>query len=99
MFGDIIMKLKIDEHLPVELCRIIEKHLAHVLNSSGAFYDLIVQCRDAQLLDEDDVGLAHSLRKQRNIVAHSSVNERTKIGRALFCLFAAALLFPKLPED
>lgn len=99
VFGETIRKLRIDENLPLEICRIIENHLKNVLGSPGTFYDLIVQCKDAQILDEDDVGLLHSIRIQRNIVAHSNVDERTKIGRALFCLFAASLLFPKLPED
>jgi hypothetical protein len=102
VFGETIRKLQIDENLPIAICRIIENHLKRVLNSSGSLYDLIMQCRDAAMLEEDDIGLAHSIRKQRNIVAHHEdidEDERTKMGRSYFCLFAASLLFPKLPED
>ena len=103
VFGEFMKNLEIDESLPLKIGRIIESHLRRVLNSSESLYDLIMQCRDAAILNEDDIGLAHSIRKQRNIVAHhedvDAEDERTKIGRAYFCLFAASLLFPKLPED
>lgn len=103
VFGEFMRTLEIDESLPLKIGRIIENHLRRILNSSESLYDLIMQCRDAEILNEDDIGLAHSIRKQRNIVVHheniEDEDERTKIGRAYFCLFAASLLFPKLPED
>lgn len=102
VFGEFMKNLEIDESLPLKIGGVIENHLKRILNSSGSLYDLIMECRDAEKLDEDDIGLAHSIRKQRNIVAHhggTGEDERTKMGRAYFCLFAASLLFPKLPED
>ena len=103
VFGEFMRNLEIDENLPLRIGGKIENHLRSILKSSNrSLYDLIMECRDADKLDEDDIGLAHGIRKQRNIVAHhgdTNEDDRTKMGRAYFCLFAASLLFPKLPED
>ena len=42
--------------------------------------------------------LAHTIRTQRNARAHELEDPRLIAGRAHVCLFAAALLFPLLPE-
>lgn len=101
VFGEAIKNFQIDGTLPLQIAKIIENHLKQLLNSDGTFYELIQECDDAQLLDEDSVSLAHSIRKQRNMVAHSQgpVDPRIKMGRDLFCLFAASLLFPEIPPE
>ena len=101
VFGESIKNFQIDGTLPLQIAKIIENHLKQLLNSDGTFYELIQECDDAQLLDEDSVSLAHSIRKQRNMVAHSHGPEdpRIKTGRDLFCLFAASLLFPEIPPE
>lgn len=101
VFGEAIKNFQIDGTLPLQIAKIIENHLKQLLNSDGTFYELIQECDDAQLLDEDSVSLAHSIRKQRNMVAHSHgpVDPRIKTGRDLFCLFAASLLFPEIPPE
>ncbi len=96
-----IGELRVDKNLPVEICHLIEKYLKGFLNTdSSKLYDLIVECRDADLLDDDAIGLAHTIRKQRNFVLHEVGDEaeRTQIARAIFCLFGAAMLLPKLPS-
>ena len=91
--------LKIDENLPVELCKWLEGRLKKVLDSSDTLYKLIQHCITDQILDSDDAGFAHSIRKQRNLFSHDSpIDEKTKMGRVLYCFFAEALVFPKLPE-
>lgn len=100
VFGEAIRNLKIDETLPLQIVRIIENHLKHVLTSSESFYDLIVECSDAQILDEENVKLAHNIRVQRNINVHQDdLDPRIELGRGLFCLFGASLLFPQIPEE
>ena len=100
IFGEAIRNLQIDGTLPIQIVSIIENHLKQVLNSYGTLYDLIVECDDAEILDEESVKLAHTIRKQRNIRAHQSgpVDPRIALGRGLFCLFGASLLFPKISE-
>jgi hypothetical protein len=101
VFGEAIKNFQIDGTLPLQIANIIETHLEQLLDSDGTLYDLIQECMDDQILDEDSVSLAHSIRKQRNMVAHSHgpVDPRIKMGRDLFCLFAASLLFPKIPPE
>ena len=101
VFGEAIKNFQIDGTLPLQIAKIIENHLKQLLNSDGTFYELIQECDDAQLLDEDSVSLAHNIRKQRNMIAHSPgpVDPRIKTGRDLFCLFAASLLFPEIPPE
>ena len=99
VFGEYFKTLDINEGLPIELGKWLEMQLKNTLNSSENLFDLIQQCEDAEIFDRNDISLAHVIRGQRNLILHdSAINERTKMGRALYCLFAAALLSPKLPE-
>ena len=103
VFGNQIVRLPITPNLPADLGRIIEGHLREVLKSPGdSLYDLIIQCQDAEKLDEDLVGIAHTIRKQRNVVVHGTTvddDPRVSMARAVFCLFGAALLLPQLPKN
>ena len=99
VFGEYFKTLDINEGLPIELGKWLEMQLKSTLNSSENLFDLIQQCEDAEIFDRNDISLAHVIRGQRNLILHdSTIDERTKMGRALYCLFAAALLSPKLPE-
>ena len=100
-FGEAIGDLKFDPTLPFQVGRTVENLLRKVLNSSGTFYELITECDDAEMLDEESVNLAHIIRKQRNVNAHPDglVNPKTELGRGLLCLFCASLLFPKLTAN
>lgn len=99
VFGEYFRTLNINADLPIELGKWLETQLKNTLNSSENLFDLIQQCEDAEIFDRNDISLAHVIRGQRNLILHdSTIDERTKMGRALYCLFAAALLSPKLPE-
>ena len=56
---------------------------------------------DPDKFDESDYYLAHVIRTQRNLIAFggNAIDERTRIGRAFCCFFAAALLSPKLSKS
>ncbi|MBM4302300.1 MAG: DUF4145 domain-containing protein [Deltaproteobacteria bacterium] len=61
-------------------------------------YELITQARDADILTDEAIQLAHLIRRHRNITAHEQVDIRTKEARVLLVLLSAALLWPLLPE-
>ena len=99
VFGDEVRKLQIDEELPIYLGSMIEEHLKRVLDvDDGNLYDLIVSCRDAEIFDKDTAAIAHTIRVQRNFAAHprSDDDKKTRTMRAIFCLFGAVMLLPKL---
>ena len=100
-FGEAIGDLKIDATLPLQVGRKVENLLTQTLHSSGTFYELITECDDAEMLDEESVDLAHIIRKQRNVNVHpvGLVDPKTELGRGLLCLFCASLLFPKLTAN
>jgi len=100
-FGEAIGDLKIDATLPLQVGRKVENLLTQTLHSSGTFYELITECDDAEMLDEESVDLAHIIRKQRNVNVHpvGPVDSKTELGRGLLCLFCASLLFPKLTAN
>ena len=80
VFGEAIRSLQIDGTLSLQIGSIIENHLKRVLNPSEklSLYELIELCGDAEILDEESVTLAHTIRKQRNIRAHPSKLCRSK---------------------
>ena len=100
VFDDQVEKLSIGSTLPVEVAKIIENHLKQVLSSENSFYELLEECKDSEMLEQDILDIAHIIRKQRNVVAHHDLSEdkRTRMARAIFCLFGAVFLLPKLPE-
>lgn len=100
VFDDQVKKLSIGSTLPVDVAKIIENHLKQVLSSENSFYELLEECKDSEMLEQDILDIAHIIRKQRNVVAHYDLSEdkRTRMARAIFCLFGAVFLLPKLPE-
>ncbi len=102
VFEEHFRTLDIDKNLPVELRRWLEELLISVVDPLGnmGFENLDLNQAINQYSDFDraDNLLAHVIRTQGNLSVHSSIDERTEMGRALCCFFAAALLSPKLPE-
>ncbi len=100
VFGEQLKKMRIDGTLPLKVAGLMEGHLKNLLRSEGPLNELLRELDDIYVLDRYAVDIAHMLRKQRNKVAHLGEPEdpRIEMGRALFCLFGAALLFPELPE-
>ncbi len=86
----------IDTNLPVELRKWLEELLMPSAYSHGNLDQAINQYSNFK---GQDKLLAHVIRTQGNLSAHHSrVDERTRMGRALCCFFAAALLSPQLPD-
>ena len=100
VFGEYFRTLDIDKNLPETLRNWLIMHLRIDPNSRKRLPTLIREYADFGEFDEYDVQLAHAIRTQRELIAYrkSEIDERTIMGRALCCVFAAALLSPKLPE-
>ena len=103
VFEEHFRTLEINTNLPVELRRWLEEFLFPVVDPLGnmGFGNLdlnqaINQYRD---FDRADNLLAHVIRTQGNLSVHENIDERTEMGRALCCFFAAALLAPKLSKS
>jgi len=96
-----IDKMSLDSTFPFEMAKVIEKSLRRLLETDDrtlSFYDLLAQAREEEKLPDEAFDLAHTIRRQRNTVAHEQVDARTHVGRILLVLFAAAVLWPYLPE-
>lgn len=100
-FAKLMSKTKLDDMLPNQLTKEIEKDLRKLLGEedpSSSLFDLLSQAKDSEKLQQDAIELAHIIRKQRNTIIHSEVYQPTYKARILLCLFAASLLWPELPE-
>ncbi len=101
LFMSAIDAISLDSNLPIHLSIQIDKQLRRVMKISDEnvnFADLISQAREAEIVDKQIADLCHLIRKQRNILAHETVHPKTVTTRVILCLFAAALLWPNLPE-
>jgi hypothetical protein len=100
-FGTIIDRLLLNETLPNEFVKQLERKLRKHLHTDDrtlSLHDLIMMAKDAELLTEKGIDIAHTLRKHRNILTHESTDPRTHVARVLFCLFAASLLWPEFSK-
>ena len=101
-FAEYFGTLDIDQNLPVELRRWLENLLIPVVDTLGNMgferLDLNRAINQYSDFERGDELLAHVIRTQGNLSVHPGIDERTRMGRALCCFFAAALLSPKLPE-
>lgn len=77
----------------------LQKELSKILGVSNSnLFDLLSSARDAGIFNESDLEMAHLIRKQRNVIIHQNEYHVTYPARELLTLFAAALLWPNLPE-
>lgn len=97
-FMDLMRELQLDYHFPTEIGKHLERRLCKLLKSNGTLDKLINRAHEQNKLDKPAYHLAHTIRLQRNSRAHNLEDPRLIAGRANVCLFAAALLFPLLPE-
>lgn len=99
-FGKYFRELDIDTRLPEELRNWLIRQLRTNPKSRDSLTTLILECKGNRKFNEFDIQLAHTIRTQRNLIAYQTqeVDDRTMMGRALCCLFAAALLTPKLSK-
>ncbi|MHB9033079.1 MAG: hypothetical protein ACYC6L_08525 [Anaerolineae bacterium] len=98
-FANLLDHADLDDSLPIKISRTLELKLRVMLNipedDRPQLNDLLAQASDSAVLPRDAIDLAHIIRKQRNIIAHSENDEPTCQARAIICLFAAALLWPE----
>ncbi len=109
-FEEHFRTLDIDENLPVDLRKWLEVLLKQALsmssNNKTGLSSLIHKYTNFDVeystasgrFDKSDNYLAHVIRTQGNLTVHEDPDERTEMGRAFCCFFAAALLAPKLSK-
>jgi len=98
-FNKIIDDVVFDSSLPISIQNSIEKCLMRKLGvkpNELNFYGLIKKSEDDGLLNDEALDYVHSIRKQRNIFAHTDVNAQTRLSRISFVLNSAALLWTHL---
>ena len=100
-FRLLLEELNIDRSLPIDITRAMEAEFRQLLNPTEndlTIYDLIREASEGNELPDDAIGLAHLIRKQRNIIAHQEIHRNTYQAWVILCMFAAALLWPEFPE-
>ncbi len=91
--------LQLNPMFPLEIAKQIERHLRDRLEATDpqmSLFDLLQEVRDRELLPDEAIALAHTIRRQRNILAHYEVDPVTNPARTLLVLFAASVLWPYL---
>ena len=63
-----------------------------------SLFDLISEARALELLPDEAIDLAHTIRRQRNVIAHYEIDPVTNPARILLVLFAASVLWPYLTQ-
>lgn len=100
-FCALIDRMKVNDSLPNEFVKLMERELRRVLSCDDrnqSLHDLITLARDSESLTEKGIDLAHTIRRHRNILTHENTDARTHNARVLLCLFAASLLWPEFSE-
>jgi hypothetical protein len=94
----LIDKLPLDKSFPIDLAKELERELRQILNCNdrdATLGLLIRKASDANAITDMGIDLAHTIRKQRNFVAHEPTNKKSLQAQIFLCLFAAALLWPE----
>lgn len=103
-FIKVVEREPLVQMFPVQITRKFEAALRRRrrrLDAAGAemsLFDLLSEARDANNLPDEAIDLAHTIRKQRNIIAHSDVDPITNPARTPLVLFAASVLWPYLTQ-
>lgn len=100
-FARVVDRFPLDAMFPLQIAKSLEAALRYRLENSdrdASLFDLISEARDAELLPDEAFDLAHTIRRQRNMLAHYEVDPRTQPGRILLVLFASAILWPYLTD-
>jgi len=74
------------------------RELLNISDSEDDLYTLINMAKEADLLSNEALHLAHLIRVHRNISVHGKAYGKTEKARFPLILFAAALLWPEFPE-
>jgi chromosome segregation ATPase len=100
-FCAIVDRIGFSKSAPIEISKQLESSLRNLLSIKDRnikLHELIAKGRDSEILNDEAIQLAHLIRRHRNILAHEDVDQRTNSARVILVLFAAALLWPLLPE-
>ena len=98
-FNKIIDDVEFNHSLPISIQNSVEKCLRRKLSikpNDLNFFELISIGRDKGLLNDEALDYLHTIRKQRNIFAHTEVDAQTRFSRISFVLNSAALLWSHL---
>jgi len=88
-------EIDFDYMLPINLQTKIESILKSKLkvnHSNTRIVDLIIQCRENDLISDDDVHFLHAIRRQRNLFAHNAIDSKTRLMRVIFVMSAFSLI-------
>ena len=88
-------EIDFDYMLPINLQTKIESILKSKLKvnqSNTRIVDLIIQCRENDLISDDDVHFLHAIRRQRNLFAHNAIDSKTRLMRVIFVMSAFSLI-------
>lgn len=100
-FAGIVRDRDIDASLALTLQGELSQALAYLMpgtDETTSLHDLLTYARAHEVLTQDELDLAHVVRKQRNVVAHPGKSQHSTKVRVLLVLFAAALLWPELTK-
>ena len=103
-FESFLKKVKLDNHFPIQVAGELSNKIKGLLGNQSVtdLYTALLAAGKRNLLSPDALDAAHAIRKQRNVFAHPEDNEdidrRSNVARIYYCLFAAALVWPELPE-
>jgi hypothetical protein len=92
----VIDKLPLDKSFPIDLAKELERELRRVLNCNdrdATLGLLIRKANDANAITDMGIDLAHTIRKQRNFIAHETTDQQSLQAQIYLCLFSAALLW------
>lgn len=103
-FSRLLQSQKLNTELPLVLCSELEASLRSLVPESDRatnLYGLLTLAGDCSLFTEDQLDLAHFIRRQRNMIVHEvdRLDNASKLARVLLMLFSAALLWPALSRD
>lgn len=105
VFRDLLGIISLDSRSPLVIADKLTFALRKLVGDSFAtaeLFDLIKEADQRRLLSGAAVNCAHVIRVQRNLIAHPGeeieIDERAMKGRIALCLFAAAVVWPELPE-
>ena len=91
--ADVKLAIDIANKMAWELRGMLE-----IIHSEDDLYTLINLAKEAELLSNEAIHLAHLIRVHRNIIVHGTAYHKTIKARIPMILFAAALLWPEFPE-
>jgi hypothetical protein len=95
-FCMLVDKLPLDQSFPIDLAKELERELRRILNCNdrdATLGLLIRKASEANAITDMGVDLAHTIRKQRNFIAHERIDRKSLQAQIYLCLFSAALLW------